>query len=563
MTIEFRVDGQEVSVHDGAASLLDALREVLGLRSPKDGCSPQGQCGCCTVWVDGSARVSCVTPVRRVAGREVTTAGGLADETALQWADAMVAAGASQCGFCTPGIVMRLAALERRRHASGRAGSGRMLEETDIRTALAAHLCRCTGWQTIVEAAGAVLGVPVGPASQAGRGPGPCAREQAPEVGRSWRGVGRDPLLGAWRAQVEGPAYQVSSARTVLGDAGFADDTAPRSSAVALATAGGGLVVGRTLGEARELCAKVQGRNSPVPLRHPLEVPEGDWALSLQTAWVEPAYLEPDASWCRPGGAPASPLANGGAFGGKRGSPVSAQARRLADGRNETVRVLWPREEVVRRGPKRPPIAAGVRSDGSGVLRVARTDGSALSGYERRVASAAPGLRVDVVDVAGPPVSVDIRGAGWLEAAVLAAASRAVSARVADPGSPVEVAGHWGGRARVAVDPDGPVDVEVWAGEPLDEVVLRSYCIGAVHQALGLVRSEGIAVDEDGEVHDLTIRSYGILSARDTPWVEVTVHREDRWPVNGSDAVLAATAAAAWITDGLPPRWPTRPGATR
>ena len=58
-------------------SLLDALREDLGARSVKDGCSPQGQCGCCTVLVDGAPRVACVTPVRRVAGRSVTTAAGL------------------------------------------------------------------------------------------------------------------------------------------------------------------------------------------------------------------------------------------------------------------------------------------------------------------------------------------------------------------------------------------------------------------------------------------------------------------------------------------------------
>jgi len=91
-------------------------------------------------------------------------------------------------------------------------------------------------------------------------------------------------------------------------------------------------------------------------------------------------------------------------------------------------------------------------------------------------------------------------------------------------------------------------------------VTLRSYCLGAVHQALGWVRTEGLAVDERGEVHDLTIRSFGVLGARDTPWVDVTVHSEDRWPVNGSDAVLAAAAAAAWIAEGLPPTWPTRRG---
>jgi hypothetical protein len=106
----------------------------------------------------------------------------------------------------------------------------------------------------------------------------------------------------------------------------------------------------------------------------------------------------------------------------------------------------------------------------------------------------------------------------------------------------------------------GTVSVEVWAGELLDPVTLRSYALGAVHQALGLVWSEGIAVDAAGVPLDLTIRSFGILTAREMPQVEVILHEEDRWPVNGSDAVFAATVAAAWIAEGLPPQWPTRRG---
>ena len=103
----------------------------------------------------------------------------------------------------------------------------------------------------------------------------------------------------------------------------------------------------------------------------------------------------------------------------------------------------------------------------------------------------------------------------------------------------------------------------MWAGEILCPVTLRSYALGAVHQALGLVWSEGIAVDGAGEPVDLTIRSFGILAARDMPDVVVRLHEEDRWPVNGSDAVFVATLAAAWIADGLPARWPTRRAAVR
>ena len=112
-----------------------------------------------------------------------------------------------------------------------------------------------------------------------------------------------------------------------MGDAGFADDDAPADAAVQL---GAGAEMAPSLRAARARAGRVQGRNSTVALSHPVGLPDGEWALTLQTTWVEPAYLEPDASWCRPGRRPASPLANGGAFGGKRRSPP-AQARALAD----------------------------------------------------------------------------------------------------------------------------------------------------------------------------------------------------------------------------------------
>ncbi|MGZ6956018.1 MAG: (2Fe-2S)-binding protein, partial [Acidimicrobiia bacterium] len=112
----FTLDGSpvEIEIADGE-SLLTVLRERLGRVTTKDGCAPQGQCGCCTVWVDGAPRVSCVTPARRVAGREVTTLDGLDPVVSDRWAEAFTSSGASQCGFCTPGIIMRLAALEARR----------------------------------------------------------------------------------------------------------------------------------------------------------------------------------------------------------------------------------------------------------------------------------------------------------------------------------------------------------------------------------------------------------------------------------------------------------------
>jgi xanthine dehydrogenase small subunit len=538
--VPFVLNGDSVAVEDGI-SLLDALREELGCRSVKDGCSPQGQCGCCTVWVDGAPRVACVTPVRRISGRRITTLEGAPEELRARWAAAFVQHGASQCGFCTPGIVLRLAALES-------AGSTRTPSRRDIESALRAHLCRCTGWQSIVDAACSALGVD---------------DASAPPPGDP-----RNPVLASWRAQIEGPAFQSSGPDVVLGGGGFADDSAPSDALVQLG-ADGPLAPG--LRAARAGRGRVQGRNSTVPLSHPVEVPDGDWALTLQTSWLEPAYVEPDASWCLPGQTPASPLANGGAFGGKRHSPVPAGARQLADAGDAAVRVLWRREDVVRRGPKRPPLAVALRADGTGVVRVGCTERSTgLEALAARVQAWCPGVEVEMVGVVGPPVSSDLRGAGWAEAlaarAVLQAQTASAPGRVPGRGEAhIEVPGA--GRARVDLHVGdgwrGRVDVDVWAGDVICPVTLRSYALGAVHQALGMVWSEGIALDGAGEPVDLTIRSFGILAARDMPEVTVRLHHEDRWPVNGSDAVFVATLAAAWIAEGAPDRWPTRRDAVR
>jgi len=509
--LAFVVDGRDVEVEDDGASLLEVLRDRLGLRTAKDGCSPQGQCGCCTMLVDGVPRVACVTPARRVRGRSITTLDGLEVGVRQAWADAFCAAGASQCGFCTPGIIMRLAALPDHSPAA-------------VEQALLAHLCRCTGWRTILEAASAV-------------GEGGPADDGRPE---------RDWDAAAARAELEGGVAQAVGPQLALGAGGFADDTAPADALVAVRDGSGGWAVAETLIEARRAAGKVQGRRTTLALRWPVEVPEGRWDRTLQTTWVEPAYLEPDASWCEPGGVPATPLANGGAFGGKLASVAPATARALADRHGRAVRVLLSREDVVRLEPKRPPLAAGVRSDGTGVVRVARTPGIADA-----IRSAAPGVTVEEIDVAGPPTSAAVRAAGWAEAAVLMAS-------LGDVDRVVSLSGGW---AEAAVSDQG-VRVRVGPGRPLDSVVLRSYCVGAAHMALGSVWSEGIAVDEDGCPRDLTIRSFGILRAKDMPPVDVEIVEEGGEPVECSTAVFAAVAAAAWRALGFPPRWPARRAGT-
>ncbi|CAE7937719.1 unnamed protein product, partial [Symbiodinium sp. KB8] len=114
-----------------------------------------------------------------------------------------------------------------------------------------------------------------------------------------------------------------------------------------------------------------------------------------------------------------------------------------------------------------------------------------------------------------------------------------------------------GGSATASVADDGAITVRVDAGAVLDARVLRSYCIGAAHMALGWVTSEGLSLGDDGVPHDLTMRSFGVLRAVDTPRIDVEIVSSDADPVNGSDAVFAAVAAAVWRRAGLPARWPT------
>jgi selenium-dependent xanthine dehydrogenase len=142
--VEFTLNGREVSaeVPDGS-SLMDLLRDACGLTSMKDGCAPEGSCGACTVMVDGKAVVSCAQPAGRAAGRSITTHEGLSAEDRGRWADAFVRAGASQCGFCSPGIVMKAEAFLAKNPSPTRA---------EVSRALAGNLCRCTGYVKIVDA---------------------------------------------------------------------------------------------------------------------------------------------------------------------------------------------------------------------------------------------------------------------------------------------------------------------------------------------------------------------------------------------------------------------------
>jgi len=142
--ITFTVNGRPVTVEAHSdETLLDVLRERLGITSPKDGCQPEGYCGCCTVLVDGHARVACSQPAVLFAGKSVVTLEGLEARQREAFALAFAATGASQCGFCSPGIVVKAAAqLEKEPRPS----------REQIARWLAAHLCRCTGYVKIIDA---------------------------------------------------------------------------------------------------------------------------------------------------------------------------------------------------------------------------------------------------------------------------------------------------------------------------------------------------------------------------------------------------------------------------
>ncbi len=152
--IQFTVNGEVSAITGDHPHLLSALRDELDITSPKDGCSPSGQCGCCTVLIDGKAVVACQQSVDACEGRKITTLEGLPGGERQQFADAFAACGGLQCGFCIPGIVMRA------HYQISKKGSS--LTRESMAPHLGAHLCRCTGYVKILDAIEAVAhGTPV------------------------------------------------------------------------------------------------------------------------------------------------------------------------------------------------------------------------------------------------------------------------------------------------------------------------------------------------------------------------------------------------------------------
>lgn len=149
--VRFTLNGQAVCVRAAPmARLLDVLREDLGLTGSKEGCG-EGECGACSVLLDGQLVCSCLVPIFQVEGAHVRSVEGLPADGPLQ--QSLAAGRGVQCGACTPGLVMAVQALLERHSRPERAL---------IREALAGNLCRCTGYQGIFEAVEQHVRTPAG-----------------------------------------------------------------------------------------------------------------------------------------------------------------------------------------------------------------------------------------------------------------------------------------------------------------------------------------------------------------------------------------------------------------
>ena len=144
MEIRFTLNGKEVMVDvNPSARLLDVLRNNFHLTGTKEGCG-EGECGACTVLVNDEPYNSCLTPVINIVNKNVVTIEGFRETKAYKViADAFANMGGSQCGFCTPGMILAsYAVLRKNPHPT----------EDEVRIALSGNLCRCTGYQAIVNA---------------------------------------------------------------------------------------------------------------------------------------------------------------------------------------------------------------------------------------------------------------------------------------------------------------------------------------------------------------------------------------------------------------------------
>ncbi len=187
-TVSFTVNGIPAAVSPDHPHLLSALRDELDLTAAKDGCSPSGQCGACTVLVDGKAMASCLVSLEKATDKHITTLEGFTDVERDRYANAFAATGALQCGFCTPGIIVRSKALIDQK--------GPDLDRATIEGRLGAHLCRCTGYTKIIEAVELIAsGEPIPVVARSGKVGGEGVKYEARDLSLGDRGFVNDISL--------------------------------------------------------------------------------------------------------------------------------------------------------------------------------------------------------------------------------------------------------------------------------------------------------------------------------------------------------------------------------
>ena len=211
-TVRFTLNGTATEAsYEPGMHLLEVLREQCGVVSAKNGCAPEGTCGCCLVKIDGRPALSCLRKPEQMEGHDVVTVEGLPEETRRIIGEAFVLEGGVQCGFCIPGIVVRAASLVE----DGKSG-----DRGAIAKALDGHLCRCTGYGRIIDA--------IQTAGEAFRNGGRLPEEPRRHLffGEEF-GLGRDPAFATGKGSEGGVGHSVArqgGLEQTLGDKPFVDD---------------------------------------------------------------------------------------------------------------------------------------------------------------------------------------------------------------------------------------------------------------------------------------------------------------------------------------------------
>jgi xanthine dehydrogenase molybdenum-binding subunit len=207
--VKFHLNGKDIEAHyEPGMHLLEVLREECGITSCKNGCAPEGACGCCLVNIDGKPALSCLRKPEQMADHDIRTLEGFPERTRRIIADAFVLEGGVQCGFCIPGIVVRAAHLIEQ---------GKTSDRDAIRKALDGHICRCTGYGRIIDAiqtAGEAL-------NNGGTLPGEPRRHSY--FGEEF-GLHRNPQFDVKGHGIGGSHARVGGAAQVLGERPYIDD---------------------------------------------------------------------------------------------------------------------------------------------------------------------------------------------------------------------------------------------------------------------------------------------------------------------------------------------------